>query len=116
MQRRKEPASFRVVRIKCEQLFQRSGRPAVLAGVHVGDGFLEKRAFLAVADDTPFVHPGRGLFVSFLRGFLVGPHVTTLADHRKIRSGSPGHFAPDFDSVQFLTILRGGKLDGELQS
>ena len=81
MQRRKEPASFRIVRIKCEQLFQRGGRPAVLAGVHVGDGFFEKCAFLAVADNTPLMHPGGSLFVSFLRGFLVGPHVITLADH-----------------------------------
>ena len=107
MQRGKEPSSFRIVRIKCEQLFQRSGRPAVLAGVHVGDGFLEKRAFLAVADNTPVVNSGMSLFVSFLRGFLVGPHFTTLADHRKIPSGSPGLFAPDFVSVRFLTILRG---------
>jgi hypothetical protein len=27
------------------------------------------------------VYPGGSLFVSFLRGFLIGPHVTTLADH-----------------------------------
>jgi len=81
MQRGKEPSSFRIMRIECEQLFQRSGRPAVLAGVHVGDGFLKKRAFLAIADNTPVVHSGVSLFVRFLRGFLVGPHVTTLADH-----------------------------------
>ena len=67
----------------------------------MGDGFLEKRAFLAVADHTPVVHSG-SLFVSFLRGFLVGPHDTTLADHRKLRSGSPGHFAPNFMTVRFL--------------
>jgi hypothetical protein len=47
----------------------------------VGDGFLEKHAFLAVADDTPVVHSGGSLFVRFLRGFLVGPHAITLADH-----------------------------------
>ena len=104
------------MRIECEQLFQHSGRPAVRAGVHVGDGFLEKRAFLAIADNTPAVHSGVSLFVSFLRGFLVGPHVTTLADHRKIRSGSQGLFAPVFVSVRFLTILREGKLDGGMQS
>jgi hypothetical protein len=95
------------VRIKCKQLFQRRGRPAVLAGVHVGDGFLEKRAFLAIADNAPAVHSGVSLFVSFLRGFLIGPHVTTLADHQKIRSGSPGLFTPDFDSVRLLAMLRG---------
>jgi hypothetical protein len=81
MQRGKESSSFRIMRIECEQLFQRRRRPAVLAGVHVGDRFLEKRAFLAIADNTPVVHSGVSLFVSFLRGFLVGPHVTTLADH-----------------------------------
>lgn len=107
MQRSKEPSSFRIVRIKREQFFQRSGRPAILAGVHVGDGFLEKRAFLAVADNTPIVHSGVRLFVSFLRGFLVGPHVTTLADHREIRGGSPSLFTPDFVSVRLLMILRG---------
>src|SRR5688572_2938564 len=107
MQRSKEPSSFSIVRIKREQLFQRSGRPAILAGVHVGDGFLEKRAFLAVADNTPIVHSGMRLFVSFLRGFLVGPHVTTLADHREIRGGSPSLFTPDFVSVRLLMILRG---------
>ena len=99
MQSGKESASFGVERIKGQQLLQRRGRPAVLAGVHVGDGFLEKRAFFAVADNAPFVYSGGSLFVSFLRGFLVGPHVTTLADHQKIQSGSPGHFAPDFTSV-----------------
>jgi hypothetical protein len=95
------------VRIKREQFFQRSGRPAILAGVHVGDGFLEKRTFLAIADNTPIMHSGMRLFVSFLRGFLVGPHVTTLADHRNIRGGSPSLFTPDFVSVRFLTTLRG---------
>ena len=93
------------MRIKCEQLFQRSGRPAIPAGVHMGDGFLEKRAFLAVADHTPVVHSG-SLFVSFLRGFLVGPHDTTLADHWKVLSGFPGHFAPGFITVRSLRILR----------
>ena len=80
------------------------------------DGFLEERAFLAVADNTPFVYPGVGLFVSFLKVFLVDPHVTTLADHRKMRGGYPGQFAPDFASVLFLMILREGKLDGGLQT
>lgn len=54
----------------------------------MGDGFLEKGAFLAVTDNTPVVASGVSLFVSFLRGFLIGPHVTTLADHPSIRSGS----------------------------
>jgi hypothetical protein len=106
MQRGKESSSFRVVRIKCEQFFQRSGRPAILAGVHVGDGFLEKCTFLAVAYNTPFLHPGRSLFVSFLRGFLIDSHVTTLADYCKIRSRSHGYFAPDFASVRLLTTVR----------
>src|SRR6266550_2100760 len=116
MQRGKESSSFRVVRIKREQLFQRSGGPAILAGIHVGDCFLEKRAFLAVADNTPFVYLGRSLFISFLRGFFVGPHATTLADHHKIRSGSPSHFTLDFASVLFSTILRGDKLARDMQS
>ena len=72
--------------------------------------------FFAVADNTPFMHPGGIVFVSFLRVFLVGPHVQPLADHRKMRRSSPGHFAPDFASVRFLTILREGKLDGGVQS
>ena len=81
MQRGKEPSRFHVSRVERKQLFQRSGRPAVLAGVHVGDGFLEKRAFLAITDHPLLVYTGGSLFVSFLRGFLIGPHVTTLADH-----------------------------------
>ena len=116
MQRGKEPSSFRVVRIKGKQFFQCSGRPAVLAGVHVGDGFLEKRALLAVADNPPFVQPGGRLFVNFFGGFLVRPHVTTLADHSKMQSGFLGHFAHVFTSVRFLTMLTGGKLDGGVQS
>jgi hypothetical protein len=46
------------MRIKCEQLFERCRRPAILAGIHVGDGFFEKRAFLAVTDNAPIVYPG----------------------------------------------------------
>jgi hypothetical protein len=99
MQRSKEPTGLHVMRIEREQFFQRSGRPAVLAGIHVRDSFLEQRAFLAVADNTPFVHSGRSLLISFLKGFLIGPHGTTLSDHKQIQSGSPGHFAPDFTSV-----------------
>jgi hypothetical protein len=87
------------VRIKDEQLFQHSRRPAVLAGVHVGDGFFEKRTFLAIADNAPVLHSGGSLFISFLKGFLISPHVITLADHRKIQSASPGQFAPDFVSL-----------------
>ena len=104
MQRSKEPSSFRIVRIKREQLFQRSRRPAILAGVHMGDGFLEKGAFLAIADNTPVVASGVGLFDSFLRRFLVGPHVTTLADHPSIRSGSPGLLVPDIVRVRLLRV------------
>jgi hypothetical protein len=107
MESGEEPTGLRVVRIKREQFFQGSRGPAVLAGVHVGDGFLEKRTFLAVADNTPFMRSGGSLFVSFLRGILIGPHVTTLADHRKMQSGFSGHFEPDVASVWFLTILRG---------
>jgi hypothetical protein len=87
-----QPSGLRIVRVKPEQLFQGSRRPAILAGVHIGDGFLEKGAFLAVADNSPFMHAGGSLFVSFLGGVLVGPHVTTLADHGTMQSGSPGHF------------------------
>jgi hypothetical protein len=58
MQSGKESSSFRILRIKCEQLLERSRRPAVLASVHVGDGFFEKRAFFAVPDNTPVVYPG----------------------------------------------------------
>ena len=101
MQRGKEPTRFHVARIEREQLFQRGGRPAILAGVHVGDGFLEKRAFLAIADNPLLVYAGGSLFVSFLRGFLIGPHVITLADHRDIRGGSASHFAPEFASGLF---------------
>ena len=76
----------------------------------MGDGFFEKGAFLAVADNTPIVASGVSLFVSFFRGFLVGPHVTTLADHPSIRSGSLASlFAPDFVSVRFLKVLGGGQ-------
>ena len=59
----------------------------------MGDGFLEQRAFFAVADDTPFVQSGWRLFINLFGGFLVRPHVTTLADHRKMQSGFLRHFA-----------------------
>jgi hypothetical protein len=62
------------------------------------------------------VHPGGSLFIGFLRGFFVGPHVTTLADHHKMRSGSPSHFTLDFASVRFSTILRGDKRDRDVQA
>src|ERR1043166_8997117 len=104
MQRGKEPSRFRVVRIKRKEFFQRSGRPAILAGVHVGDRFLQKRTFFTVADNTPFLHPRWSLFVNLFGGFLVGPHVTTLADHSKLQSGFSGHFAHVYTSVRFLAI------------
>lgn len=56
MQRGKEPAGFRVVRIEREQLLHRDNRLAVLAGVHLGDGIFKQRAFLAIADTIPFHH------------------------------------------------------------
>jgi hypothetical protein len=40
MESGEKPTGFHVMRIKCEQLFQGSRGPAVLAGIHVGDGFL----------------------------------------------------------------------------
>jgi hypothetical protein len=104
------------MRIEREQILQRSGRPAVLAGVHVGDGFFEKRAFLAVSDHTTAMRPGGGFSVRFLRGFLVGPHSTTLADRSKIRDGFLGHFASDFVSVWFQRSLGEAKPDEEVQS
>jgi len=58
----------------------------------MGDGFLEQRAFLAVADNTPFERPGGRLFVNLFGGFLVRPHVITLPDHTKMQSGFLGHF------------------------
>ncbi len=56
MESGKQPAGFGVLRIECEQFFKCRGRPAVLAGIHVRDRFLEQRTLLAVSDDTPLVH------------------------------------------------------------
>ena len=57
MERGKQPAGFGIVRIKGEEFFESCRRPAVLAGIHMGDGFFQESAFLAVADNTPFVRP-----------------------------------------------------------
>jgi hypothetical protein len=40
MESGEEPTSLCVVRIKREQFLQGSRRPAILAGIHVSDGFL----------------------------------------------------------------------------
>jgi hypothetical protein len=56
MERGKQSAGFGILRIEREQFFECSGRPAVFAGVHVGDRFLEERSFFAVSDDTPLMH------------------------------------------------------------
>jgi hypothetical protein len=58
---------------------------------------------------------GWDLFIGFLKGFLIGPHVTTLADHQNMRDGFPGYFHQTC-SILFFTIMRGGKLDGQVQS
>ncbi len=81
MQRRKQTAGFDVLGIECEQFLQRSGRPAVFAGVHVRDSFFEQRAFFTVADDASLMHTRGRFFIGFLRGTFVGSHVLTLADH-----------------------------------
>ncbi len=94
MERGEQPPRFRVLRIEGEQFFQSSGRPAVLAGIHVGDGFFEKRALLTVPDDTLLVGPGRGLLIRLMRGFLVGPHALTLADGLEWQTRSHGRFWP----------------------
>ena len=51
-----QAAGFGIVRVKREQFFESSGRPAILAGVHMRDGFFEESALLAVSDNTPLVH------------------------------------------------------------
>ena len=107
MQSGKEPTGFRVVGIKREQLLHRNNRLAVLAGVHLGDGILKQRAFLAIADKIPLHHPGGSLFVSFLKDFFVYLHSTTLADHYRAPGGSPRHFSPNVTSLWFLMIFEG---------
>jgi hypothetical protein len=79
----------------------------------VGNRFLKKRAFLAIPDHTPFLRTGGNFFIRLLRGFLISPHVTTLADRRKMHSGSPGRFGPGYVSVQTFTIVQESNVTGK---
>lgn len=80
MQRGKEPASLHVLGIERQEFLERGGRPAVLAGVHVGDGCFEESALLAVPYDALLSPFGGRFLVGFVGYAFVGPHVSTLAD------------------------------------
>ena len=89
-----QPARLRIVRIECKQFLQCSGRPAVLAGIHMRDGFFEQSAFLAVTDNTPLVRAQGGFLLGFLGGSLVGSHVLNLSRSSTTQTGFHGCFQP----------------------
>jgi hypothetical protein len=63
MESGEEAPGFRVERVKREQVFQRGGRPAVLAGVHLCNGIFEKRRLFVKADAPLFLDLRRDFFV-----------------------------------------------------
>ena len=66
------------MRIKVQEFFERGRGPAILAGIHLGDGFFEEGRLLAKA----YVNPLRVARCRFLfrleMGFLVCSHAYNL--------------------------------------
>jgi hypothetical protein len=63
VERGEEAPGFRVERVKRKQVFQRRGRPAILAGVHLCNGILEKRRLFVEADAPLFLDLRGDFFV-----------------------------------------------------
>jgi hypothetical protein len=66
MQGGKETASLHILGIEGQEFLEGGRRPAVLAGIHVADGFFEESALSAVPDDALSSSLGAGFLVGFM--------------------------------------------------